>query len=53
MAAQSSGSLPSSEGLVKVSCELQLLMSKFKLKAKSETDTLKISKQAEIDDVLF
>jgi methyl-accepting chemotaxis protein len=32
-ASQTSGSLPSSDGLVKISCELQALMGKFKLKA--------------------
>ncbi|MEE9337569.1 MAG: methyl-accepting chemotaxis protein [Methylococcaceae bacterium] len=57
---QRSGSLPSSDRLVSISCELQLLMSKFKLKSTSEIEpsnlndaSQTVSEQNQEDDVLF
>lgn len=49
-ASQNSGTLPSSEGLINISCELQTLMSNFKLKVTGESTTYQEEK---IDDVLF
>jgi methyl-accepting chemotaxis protein len=57
---QKRGSLPSSDRLVSISCELQLLMSKFKLKTTSEIEPSNlndagqsVSEQNQEDDVLF
>ncbi len=57
---QKRGSLPSSDRLVSISCELQLLMSKFKLKSTSEIEPSNlndagqsVSEQNQEDDVLF
>ena len=50
---QNSGSLPSSDRLVSISCELQLLMSKFKLKTTPEIKPPKINDQNQRGDVLF
>lgn len=48
----SSDSLPSSERLVKISCELQLLMNKFKLNANPEINTSNTNEQEQLDDIL-
>jgi len=50
---QASGALPSSNSLVKISCDLQVLMSKFKLNKTSEMDESNAYAQKIIDDVLF
>lgn len=53
---QVSGSLPSSDQLVKISCELQLLMSKFKLNTTSEIESSSPSssdEQDQEDNILF
>ncbi len=57
---QKRGSLPSSDRLVNISCELQLLMSKFKLKTTSDMEPSNlndtgqsVSEQNQEDDVLF
>ncbi len=50
---QLSGSLPSSDNLVQISCELQTLMSKFKLNNMPDTKISNVFNKEQVDDGLF